>query len=139
VTSLPRPVPTPTVDLTRAAYMALNRGDVDWLIQHCDPAVEMHLRGVAGEPVLYVGASGVREYFRDMAETWGAVEYVPEDIRDLGDRTLTILRRRLRGKKSGLCLEDTVACVCTLRDGAVAEIWAYRDIDEALADARLDP
>jgi ketosteroid isomerase-like protein len=139
VTSLPRAASTPTVDLTRAAYMALNRGDVEWLIQHCAPGVEMHFRGVAGEPVLYVGASGVREYFRDIARVWDSVEYTPEQIRDLGDRTLTILRRRLRGKKSGLCLEDTVACVCMLRDGAVAEIWAYRDLDEALADARLDP
>jgi ketosteroid isomerase-like protein len=139
VTGSARTASTPNVEMTRAAYLALNRGDVDWLVQHCDPGVEMHFRGVAGEPVLYVGEAGLREYFRDMADIWDHIEYLPEDIRDLGDRTFTIVRRRLRGKESGLTLEDTVACVCALRDGAVAEIWAYRDIDDALAGARLDP
>jgi ketosteroid isomerase-like protein len=135
----PAAPPTPNVELTRAAYLALNRGDVDWLVEHSDPRVEMHFRGVAGEPVVYVGSAGVREYFRDAAEIWDSVEYLPEDIRDLGDRTFTVVRRRLRAKTCGLTLEDTVACVCALRDGVVAEIWAYRDIDEALAGARLDP
>jgi ketosteroid isomerase-like protein len=130
---------TPNVELTKAAYDALNRGDIDWLVEHSDPGLQMHFRGVAGEPVHYVGAAGLREYFSDLAEIWDSVEYLPDDVRDLGDRTLTVLRRRLRGKKSGLCIEDTVACVCALRDGTVAEIWAYRDIDEAIADARLDP
>jgi ketosteroid isomerase-like protein len=132
-------VSTANVELTRAAYDALNRGDVDWLVEHSDPRLEMHFRGVAGEPVLYVGASGLRDYFSDIAEIWDAVEYIPAEIRDLGDRTLTVLRRRLRGKTSGLCIEDTVACVCALRGGAVSEIWAYSDVDEAIADSRLDP
>jgi ketosteroid isomerase-like protein len=117
----------------------MNRGDIDWLVEHSDPGLEMHFIGVAGEPVLYVGASGIREYFRDVGEIWDAIEYLPREIRDLGDRTLTVLGRRLCGKKSGLRIEDTVACVCAFRAGAVKEIWAYRDIDDALAGARLDP
>jgi ketosteroid isomerase-like protein len=133
------PVATANVELTKEAYLAMNRGDIDWLIAHSDPELEMHFRGVAGEPVLYEGASGIREYFRDMAEIWDSVEYMPQDIRDLGDRTFTILKRRLCGKRCGLKLEDTVVCVCALRAGAVTQIWAYRDLDEALADSRLDP
>ena len=39
-----------------------------------------------GEPAPYVSAAGVRDYFRDLAEIWESVEFVPEDIRDLGDR-----------------------------------------------------
>ena len=139
MTGEPLTARTSNVELTRAAYHALNRGDIEWLVEHADPRVEMHFRGVAGEPVLYVGAAGIREYFRDMGEIWDSVEYLPEDIRDLGDRTFTILHRRLRGKQSGLCIEDTIACVSTMREGVVAEIWAYRDVDEALAGARLDP
>jgi ketosteroid isomerase-like protein len=132
-------VSTANVELTREAYLAMNRGDIDWLVAHSDPAIRMHFRGVAGEPALYEGASGIRAYFRDIAEIWDAVEYTPQDIRDLGDRTLTVLKRRLCGKQSGLRLEDTVACVCAVRGGVVTQIWAYRDLDEALADARLDP
>ncbi|HEX6653788.1 MAG TPA: hypothetical protein VF072_13665 [Thermoleophilaceae bacterium] len=130
---------TQNVELTRAAYLAMNRGDIDWLVEHSDPGLEMHFIGVAGEPVLYAGASGIREYFRDLGEIWDSIEYMPQDIRDLGDRTFTILKRRLCGKKSGLKLEDTVVCVCAVRAGVVTRIWAYRDLDEALADSRLDP
>jgi ketosteroid isomerase-like protein len=133
------PMSTQNVELTRDAYLAMNRGDIDWLVQHSDPELEMHFLGVAGEPVLYVGASGIRDYFRDIAEIWDSVEYTPQDIRDLGDRTFTIVRRRLCGKNCGLKLEDTVACVCALRAGVVTQIWAYRDLDEALADSRFDP
>ncbi len=132
-------VTTANVELTRAAYLAMNRGDVDWLVEHSDPGLEMHFLGVAGEPALYMGASGIREYFRDIGEIWDSIEYMPREIRDLGDRTLTVLGRRLSGKKCGLKLEDTVVCVCAFRAGAVAEIWAYRDLDDALADSRLDP
>jgi ketosteroid isomerase-like protein len=132
-------VATQNVELTRDAYLAMNRGDIDWLVQHSDPQLEMHFLGVAGNPVLYVGASGIRDYFRDVTEIWDSIEYVPKQITDLGDRTLTDLTRRLRGKNCGLMLEDTVACVCALRGGVVAQIWAYRDLDEALADSRFDP
>jgi len=133
-----RTASTSVEELTQAAYAALNRGDIDWLIEHSDPAVEMHFLGVAGEPVLYVGAAGIREYFNDIAEIWDSVEYMPEQIRDLGDRSYTVLRRRLRGKKSSLMLEDTCVCVCARRAGLVTEVRVYRDMDEALAAACLD-
>ena len=71
------PMSTQNVELTRDAYLAMNRGDIDWLVQHSDPELEMHFLGVAGEPVLYVGASGIRDYFRDIAEIWDSVEYTP--------------------------------------------------------------
>lgn len=61
---------TPIVELTHRAFEAMNRRDLDWLVAHCDPGVEMHMRGVAGEPVLYVGAAGIRDYLRDIAEIW---------------------------------------------------------------------
>jgi ketosteroid isomerase-like protein len=120
-------------ELTRDAYAALNSGDFEWLVEHSDPSIEMRFRGVAGEPVLYVGAEGIREYFHDMAEIWDSIEYFPETIHDLGDRTVTVVRRRLRGKHSGLTLEDTIACACELRSGLVSQVCVYRDVDEALA------
>jgi len=53
------------------AFEAINRRDLDWLVAHCDPGVEMHIRGVAGEPVRYVGAAGIRDYLRDIAGDLG--------------------------------------------------------------------
>jgi hypothetical protein len=45
-------VSTPIVKRTHRAFEAMNRRDLDWLVAHCDPRVEMHMRAVAGEPVL---------------------------------------------------------------------------------------
>lgn len=116
----------------------MNRRDLDWLIAHSDPGIELHMHGVAGEPVLYMGASGIRDYFRDMAEIWESVEFVPEDIRDLGDRIFVIVRQRFRGRGSGIDVESRVGSVCRLRGEVVIEMRSYADVGEALAAAGLD-
>jgi ketosteroid isomerase-like protein len=131
-------VTTSNVELTTEAYGALNRRDVDWLIAHSDPGVEMHMHGVAGEAVLYLGESGIRDFFRDMDEIWDSVEFVPEDIRDLGNRILVVVRQRFRGRGSGIDLGSTVACVYQLRGGLVTEMRTYLEIAEALAAVGLD-
>jgi ketosteroid isomerase-like protein len=131
-------VSTRNVELTNEAFDAMNHRDLDWLIAHCDPGVEMHMRGVAGEPVRYVGPAGVREYFRDIAEIWESVEFVPEEIRDLGDNVFVILRQRFRGRGSGVDVEGRLACTHRLRDGALIELRSYCDVAEGLAAAGLD-
>ena len=131
-------MPSRNVELVRESIEAANRGDLEWLIEHAAPDVELHARGVAGEPVVYRGAAGAREYFRDMAESWQAVEAVPEDIREVGDRVVAIVNRRLRGRGSGVDVEDKIGIVYDLRDGLALRIWAYRDVAEALADAKSD-
>jgi hypothetical protein len=64
-------VSTRNLELTHQAFEAIHRRDLDWLVAYCDPGVEMHMRGVAGEPVGYVGAAGIREYLRDIAGDLG--------------------------------------------------------------------
>jgi ketosteroid isomerase-like protein len=131
-------VSTGNVELAGEAIRAMNRRDVEWLSAHCDPGIEMHMTGVVGEPVRYVGATGIRDYFRDMAELWESIEFSSEDIRDLGDRILVVLRHRLRGRASGADVEGTAACVFRLRDGVVTELRSYPDVADALADSPPD-
>jgi ketosteroid isomerase-like protein len=121
------------VQLVREAFDAVNRGDAEWLIEHSAADVEIRGRGVAGEPVRYTGAAGIREYFHDMAESWQSMELVPEEIREVGDRVLAIANRRLRGRGSGIDVEDKVGVVYELRDGFAIRISGYRDVAEALA------
>ncbi len=92
-------------------------------------------QGVAGEPVLYTGVAGIREYFRDMAESRQTVETLPEDIREFGDRVVAVVDRRLRGRGSGIALEERIGIVYELRDGIALRIHGYRDVDEAIAKA----
>jgi hypothetical protein len=100
--------------------------------------VEIRGRGVAGEPVRYTGAAGIRAYFHDMAESWQSMELVLEEIREIGDRALAIANRRLRGRGSGIDVEDKVGLVFELRNGFAVRISGYRDVAEALADLGSD-
>ena len=125
------------MELTREAYAAMNRRDADWLSEHCDPDVQLHMIGVAGLPVLYTGADGIREYFRDMAEIWESFEVIPEEIRDGGDRVVVLNRQRLRGRTSGAEVEETNAAVYELRDGVVTSMRTYATAADALAAAGL--
>ena len=88
--------------------------------------------------MLYVGAAGIREYFRDMAEIWESIEFVPEEIRDLGDRLLVIFRQRARGRGSGVDVENRAACTYRLRDGVLIELRSYPEVAEAAAAAGVD-
>jgi len=88
--------------------------------------------------VLYTGAAGIREYFRDMAESWQSFEAIPVDVRELGDRVVAIIHRRLRGRGSGIDIEDKLGIVYEQRDGVAIRIRGYRNVVEALAEAELD-
>lgn len=125
-------MPTRNVELANEAIAAMNRRDLEWLTAHSDPAVELHMHGVAREPVLYVGASGIGDYFRDMADIWESIEFSADDVRDLGDTVFVALRHKLRGRGSGLDVEASVGCVFQLRDGVVTELRSYPDVADAL-------
>ncbi len=43
---------------------------------------------MGGGPAYYAGASGIREFFRDVAESWESFRFEATDLRDLGDRVL---------------------------------------------------
>jgi len=123
---------TRNVELASEAIAAMNRRDVEWLSAHSDPAVQLHMHGVAREPVLYVGASGIGDYFRDMGEIWESIEFSADDIRDLGERVFVALEHRLRGRGSGAEVEAEVGCVFELRDGVVIELRSYPEVTDAL-------
>jgi hypothetical protein len=61
------------------------------------------------------------------------MELVPEEIRGVGDRVLAIVNRRLRGRGSGIDVEDKFGVVFELHAGVAVRISGYRDDTEALA------
>ena len=125
------------VELVRRAFGASSRGDAETLVALCGPGFKMHLVGVAGEPVYYAGASGIREFFRDLAESWDAFGYEALDIRDLGDRVVVLGTVRARGRTSGIDVEAQRGWIVELRDGRITSIRSFRDPQKALEVAGL--
>ena len=119
------------VEIVLRGVAAMNRGDPEAFNALCDARFEMQLVGAVGEPVSYVGADGVFQFFRDMAEMadWG---FEVERARDLDEDVLITGRQRGRGRMSGAEVDSPRACVIAVRDGAVTELRYFTEPAEAL-------
>jgi ketosteroid isomerase-like protein len=129
------------IEAVKGALEAMNRGDVEAVLQALDPEIEWHMAlqelvgGVAG---VYHGHRGVREYFRDMDEAFAEVELDYTEFRDLGDRVLATGSFRTRGRYSGAVIESPVAALIDVDDDSIAtRVLTYLDPKDALEAAGL--
>jgi ketosteroid isomerase-like protein len=90
-----------------------------------------------GEPVYYAGASGIREFFRDVAESWASFRFKATDVRDLGDRVLVLANVQARGRMSGVEVDGRWAWIVELREGKAASLRGFLDQRKALDAAGL--
>ena len=94
----------PNVEAFKRAIEAFDCRDIAALLGELDPEVEWHpamARLLGGDATVYRGHGGVRQWFRDMDETFAQINFEFSEIRDLGDRVLAIGRMRARGRESG--------------------------------------
>jgi ketosteroid isomerase-like protein len=124
----------------RASFDAINRRDVEGLLEELDPEVEWHpgvLLAFEGETRTYRGHEGVREMLGDLFEALAEFYVQYPEIRDLGDRIVAIGHVRTRGRESGAVTESPFAAVTDFRDGKAVRIRTYLDPKEALEAAGL--
>ena len=95
-------------------------------------AFEMHLIGVTGEPVHYAGANDVRQWVRDVAQSWESFRFEATGFRDLGDRVLVLGDVRARGRFSGVEVDDRWGWIVESRDGRAISLHGFLDQGEAL-------
>jgi uncharacterized protein len=120
------------VEIVLRGVAALNRADPEGFTALCDAGFEMRLVGAVGEPVRYVGADGILEFFRDMSESWADWGFEVEEARDLDERVLIMGRQRGRGRISGIEVDSPRACVLAVRDGTVTELRYFTEPGDAL-------
>jgi ketosteroid isomerase-like protein len=127
------------VEAVRRATEAINRRDVDAMLEVLDPEVEYYaaLPALGGSAAVYHGHAGVRELFRDLFDVLDEFHVEYSEIRDLGDRIVAIGRLRTRGKGSGVETESPFGTVSDGKDGKAIRVRAYLDPNEALEAAGL--
>jgi ketosteroid isomerase-like protein len=114
---------------------AFNRHDREAMVALCDPKCEWlpALEAeVEGEPVVYLGHDGLRQYFKDVAGVFEEYRFDVSECRDLGTRVLLLGRLSTRGRGSGVELASDLAALSEWRDGKCVRVVAYRDHAEAL-------
>jgi ketosteroid isomerase-like protein len=131
------------VELTRAYFEDIARASredfdteatISKMAEFWDPEIEWD---TSGGPVLeiagvYRGIEGARKWCREWFTAWEALDFEYEVI-DAGDRVVTLLDLRMRGRSSGI--EVTLgkhAWVITFRDELMVRQKLYMNQSEAL-------
>ena len=120
------------VDTTRAFIDAYNRRDFEAAVKDFDRDVEWvlpdHQRSDSA-----IGTPGIIRFWEGLDETFDELQLLPQEYVDAGDCVATRLRHRVRGKGSGLEMENVLYHqVTTFRDGVIVRIEYVTTWEEAL-------
>jgi len=86
---------------------------------------------MSAEPDTYEGHEGVRRYFAAFDGQLDDVRFEPLELIDAGDRVIVPLRLSGRGTTSGIEVEQSAVAVHYVREGKVARIEPYPDLESA--------
>jgi ketosteroid isomerase-like protein len=106
----------------------------DFLEEIVDPEFVWDMSAFRGWPErqVYAGLKGAREFIADWREPWEDWELELEELVDVGERVVAIVRQRGRSKGTGLPVDMHFAMVWTIRDGKQARMRMYASPDEGL-------
>jgi len=107
------------VDVVRAWVAALNRKDLDALLEIADPDAEYmtYLASLSGGVGTYRGHEGIEQFLRDLADAWEWFRVDVDGYRDLGECVLMEGRIEAKGAASGLAVEKELAWLVDFREG----------------------
>ena len=124
---------TTTADLVRRAYAALAERDYDTLAELAAPEFELDLTDRVLNPATYRGEEGVRRFFAEVDELWESMDLHVERLLERDDEVLALLLVDIKGRGSGLELQDRIAQLWTARAGKLVRMRVFSDQDAALA------
>ncbi len=123
---------TALTETVKAAYAALNRGDIDGFVNDFDPQiirVEFEGSPMAGA---FDGIEAVRTHVNEGRSTWAEGACEPERFIASGDKVVVICHVRVRLKDHTDWLDGRTGDVFTFRDGKVIEFRTFADEQKAL-------
>ncbi len=85
----------------------------------------------------YRGHDAVRGALRSWFQAWERIDYVPDELIDLGDEVLAFVRITARGRASGVDVTYDHPQLWTIRNGEVIRVRVFAERDEALRAAGL--
>jgi ketosteroid isomerase-like protein len=123
-----------TGDLVRRAYVALAARDFETLSELAVPDFEMDMTVRVFNPATYRGEAGLRQFLAELDELWESMDMQIERMVERDDEVLALLKVDIKGRGSGLTLEDRIAQRWIVRDGKLVQMKVYADQEAALAE-----
>ncbi len=107
------------VELVRKWVAAVNGNDLAMMLALADPELDYMSYNaiVAGHDGAYRGHDGVKDFSRDLKETWSWFRIEVDEFRDLGVNVLMVGRLRAQGRSSGLDVTRDMAWIHAFRQG----------------------
>jgi ketosteroid isomerase-like protein len=125
------------VEITRRAYEAFNRGDLDGAVADAAPDLEYISTGaVPGSGGVFRGPEGFKRFLGWFWEEFEDTRIEAEFI-EAGDQVLASITNHGRGKRSGVETTWHVWQLWTLRDGKFVRGQGFTSREEALEAAGL--
>jgi ketosteroid isomerase-like protein len=123
-------------EIARAAWEALDRGDVDVLAEMAAPGAEIdQTRAIGTDRGVYTVPEFVRLTQR-FIENWESVHWSADEFIEGGDHVVMPFTNRLRGR-DGIEVEARGVILWTIQGGLVSQATLYQDKAEALEAAGL--
>ena len=119
-------------EVVRAAYERLNRGDVEGLIELCDPDFVMDMSERVFNPDVYTGHEGIRRFYAGVRGVWERYHWDVEETRVADGDVVALLHCTAEGREGGVSVDWRVAWLWRFRDGTPISLRFYRDAAEAL-------
>jgi hypothetical protein len=127
--------PASNVDLMSAAIEAYNRRDLDALSDLMTADVDLRPPVTALTGRAYVGHPGIREWLRDVDDSFASAQIIPIELRDFGARVLALTEFLVEGYESGMELGSELGLVCEIAGGRLATWHGFFNHAEAIAVA----
>jgi ketosteroid isomerase-like protein len=121
-------------ELVRDAFERWNTGDRESLLELIDPDVEIRVatsQVSGGAP--FRGHDGYREWHATMEDAFEVWEIHPKVFREYGDTVLVLGHMHLRGRGSGVELDQETGWVVDTRDGIMWRFQSFLSHADALA------
>ena len=106
-------------DVVRAAFAAYNRGALDEGRRYLAPDLQWILPPTALHSDVVYGPDAFLRVLKSEFEAFSQVRREPLELEEDGDRVLGVVASRVRGRVSGIELEERSLHAFTVRDGRI--------------------
>jgi len=125
------------VEVVRAVYEAVERGDLDTANSYLHPEIQFHTYAHSPEAGVYRGKEAVRKYNEELFGQFESLRIELEELIDAGDRVIAVTTQHAVPKGGREEIEVHMAELWTVRDQLLVERHSYSTRDEALEASRL--